>query len=70
MEWVLILFFLQPNDQFIGKQAIILPNAQSCQRAKTSINTRPDPMPMKVLGICVTRQHWEGKVQDPNMALD
>ena len=70
MEWVLVIAFLSPGGDFMGKQGIVLPNRASCQRAVVALAQRQEPMPMQLRGVCVTRAHWEGKAQDKGMAFD
>ena len=74
MSWVLIIGLLTPGGDFAGKMPVYFPDRASCQAAlkrlakPTDVN---DPMGMKYKGtVCVTADHWEGRVPMKDVPLD
>jgi hypothetical protein len=60
-QWVLIIAMLSPAGDFIDKRHMVLPNQQTCQRAKTDVETADSPMGVRIKGLCVTYAHWTGQ---------
>lgn len=70
-EWVLLVAFISPGGDFMGKKAILHPTKSTCQaEAKQWLLDTEPGMPMKFKTLCVTKAHWEGKVQDKGVAFD
>jgi len=70
-EWVLLVAFLSPGGDFMGKKAIVHPNKASCQAEARQWNTNKEAgMPVQFKTLCVTMAHWEGKAQDKGVAFD
>jgi hypothetical protein len=43
---------------------------KACEAAKTQLPNLDYPLRVKHKGLCVTRDHWEGKKQMPGVAYD
>lgn len=70
-EWVLVVALFSPGGDFMGKQNIVLPTKELCQRAKKDVEKPMEGMiPMQAKGVCVTMAHWTGKAQDKGVAFD
>ncbi len=69
-EYVLILALLTPGGGFMDKRAMIVQSKAECLDSKAHWEKVRPVMPGYYHGVCVTRAHWEGKVQDPGVALD
>ena len=70
-EWVLLVAFISPGGDFMGKKAIIHPTKSSCQAEAKQWATVTEPaMPVRFQTLCVTKAHWEGKAQDKGVAFD
>jgi hypothetical protein len=55
----------------MGKKAILHPNKTSCQAEARQWDTNKEVgMPLQFKTLCVTKAHWEGKVQDKGVAFD
>jgi len=70
----LIIGLLTPGGDFAGKMPVYFPDRASCKAAlkrldkPTDVN---DPMGMKYKGtVCVTADHWEGRVPMKDVPLD
>jgi hypothetical protein len=69
-EYILILAFLSPGGDFMGKHGIVQQDRATCQQSLKVIQNQVTPMGGKVRALCVTRAHWEGKAQDKGVAFD
>jgi hypothetical protein len=70
MNWILIIFMTSPGGDFIGKQTIEFPTQKACESVRVQLPVLDSPMGVKHKGLCVTRDHWEGKKQMPGVAYD
>jgi hypothetical protein len=69
-SWILIIAMHSPAGDFIGKDIIKFESQKACEAAKTQLPNLDSPMRVKHQGLCVTRDHWEGKKQMPGVAYD
>ena len=68
MKYWLIIFFLQPNGEFVGKREIAYENEVRCLQAKDYI--RPPRKELIVQMVCVSDDHYRGIKQDPGVPYD
>jgi len=59
-----------PAGDFIGKDTMKFESQKACEAAKTQLPNLDYPLRVKHKGLCVTRDHWEGKKQMPGVAYD
>ena len=59
-----------PGGDFIDKQAITFNSRKDCEAVKVQLVNLSSPMKVHHKGLCVTRDHWEGKKQMPGVAYD
>ena len=69
-SWVLIIAMYSPAGDFVGKDTIKFESQKACEAAKTQLPNLDYPLRVKHKGLCVTRDHWEGKKQMPGVAYD
>ena len=73
-SWILIVALTSPGGDFVGKYPVPYTNEKTCRQAlKETKNPVEigDPLGIKAKGwLCVSRAHWEGKVQDKGVAFD
>jgi hypothetical protein len=69
-EYILILAFLSPGGDFMGKHGIVQKDRATCHQSLVVVQNQVTPMGGKVRALCVTRAHWEGKAQDKGVAFD
>ena len=69
-EYVLLVALLSPGGDFMSKKAMLVPTKAECQESKAKWEKTKPIMPGYFRGLCVTKAHWEGKVQDKSVALD
>ena len=69
-SWVLIIAMYSPAGGFVGKDTIKFESQKACEAAKTQLPNLDYPLRVKHKGLCVTRDHWEGKKQMPGVAYD
>jgi len=69
-NWILIIAMYSPAGDFIGKNIVELESRQACEAIKTQLVILDHPMRVTHKGVCVTRDHWEGKKKMPNVAYD
>ena len=71
VEYVLIIELLSPGGDFLDKVPVIMPDKASCVKARTGLpKVQEHPLGIRMQGVCVTKAHWTGKVQDKGVALD
>ena len=54
----------------MGKETIGFNTQKACEAVKAQLTNLDHPMRVKHKGLCVTRDHWEGKKQMPGVAYD
>lgn len=70
-EWVLIVFLFSPGGDYMDKVPVYVPNQAVCKRTLSELpRCGDDPMGVQYRGICVTRDHWEGKKFMSNVLLE
>ena len=69
-EYILILAFLSPGGDFMGKHGIVQKDRVTCQQSLKTVQDKPIVTGGKIRALCVTKAHWEGKVQDKGVAFD
>jgi len=69
-SWILIIFMTSPGGDFIGKNTVGFESRKSCEAVRAQLSNLDHPMHVKHNGLCVTRDHWEGKKQMPGVAYD
>ena len=69
-SWVLIIAMYSPAGDFVGKDTMKFESQKACEAAKTQLPNLDYPLRVKHKGLCVTRDHWEGKKQMPGVAYD
>lgn len=70
MDWVLIIALFTPGGDFVSKDTQLFRTQAECVSAKEQVNSRVDFMGLRYKGLCVTKDHWEGKKQMPGVAYD
>jgi hypothetical protein len=69
-SWILIIAMHSPAGDFVGKDTMKFESQKACEAAKTQLPNLDYPLRVKHKGLCVTRDHWEGKKQMPGVAYD
>jgi len=69
-SWILIIFMQSPGGDFIGKNTVGFESRKACEAVKVQLPNLDHPMRVQHKGLCVTRDHWEGKKQMPGVAYD
>ena len=69
-SWILIIFMQSPGGDFIDKQTIGFKSRKDCEAVRVQLVQLDSPMHVKHTGLCVTRDHWDGKKQMPDVAYD
>jgi hypothetical protein len=69
-EYILILAFMSPGGDFMGKHDIVQKNQVTCQQSLKTVQNTPIATGGKIRALCVSRAHWEGKAQDKGVAFD
>ena len=69
-SWILIVAMHSPAGDFMSKETIGFDSKQACEAVKVQLPNLDTPMRVKYKGLCVTRNHWEGKKQMPGVAYD
>ena len=59
-----------PAGDFIGKDTMKFESQKACEAVKVQLPNLDYPLRVKHKGLCVTRDHWEGKKQMPGVAYD
>jgi hypothetical protein len=69
-SWILIIAMHSPAGDFMDKQTLAFNSRKDCEAVKAQLSNLDHPMRVKHKGLCVTRDHWEGKKQMPGVAYD
>jgi hypothetical protein len=69
-SWVLIIAMYSPGGDFISQDIVKLDSRRTCEAIKKQLPSLDHPMHVQHKGLCVTRDHWEGKKQMPGVAYD
>lgn len=68
--WILIIAMHSPAGDFIGKDTLQFNSRKDCETVRVQLPNLDHPMRVKYKGLCVTRDHWEGKKQMPGVDYD
>jgi hypothetical protein len=69
-SWVLIIAMYSPGGDFMSKDTVTFASQKACEAVKIQLSKLDHPMKVQHKGLCVTRDHWEGKKQMPGIAYD
>ncbi len=69
-SWILIIAMYSPGGDFIGKNTVGFSSQKDCEAVKVQLVKLDHPMKVSHKGLCVTRDHWEGKKKMPGVYLD
>jgi hypothetical protein len=69
-SWILIIAMYSPGGDFIGKNTVEFYSRKDCEAVRVQLTNLDHPMKVVHKGLCVTRDHWEGKKQMPGVAYD
>jgi hypothetical protein len=69
-SWILIIAMYSPAGDFMSKNTIGFNSQKECEAVKVQLVNLANPMKVRHKGLCVTREHWEGKKQMPGVAYD
>ncbi len=69
-SWILIIAMYSPAGDFMGKNTVGFNNQKECEAVKVQLVKLDHPMKVSHKGLCVTRDHWEGKKKMPDVNLD
>jgi hypothetical protein len=60
-SWILIVAMYSPAGDFMNKDIIKFESQKACEAVKIQLPNLDHPMKVRHKGLCVTRDHWEGK---------
>jgi hypothetical protein len=69
-SWILIIAMYSPAGDFMDKNTAGFNSQKDCEAVRTQLTNLDHPMKVRHKGVCVTRDHWEGKKKMPNVNLD
>jgi len=69
-SWILIIAMYSPAGDFMSKDIMEFKSQKECEAVKVQLPKLDHPMRVTHKGLCVTRDHWEGKKKMPNVAYD
>jgi hypothetical protein len=69
-SWILIIAMNAPSGDFMGKNTIGFHTQKDCESVKSQLAHLDHPLKVSHKGVCVTKDHWEGKKKMPNVNLD
>jgi hypothetical protein len=69
-SWILIVAMYSPGGDFISKDIVKFENRKSCEAVRVQLPNLDHPMKVRHKGLCVTRDHWEGKKKMPGVDYD
>ena len=70
IEWILIVYMLSPQGEFMSKYSHGPLTKIECQQQVQELKNIRGTAGQKFKGLCVTRDHWEGKKQMTRVAYD
>ena len=59
-----------PAGDFMGKNTVGFNSQKDCEAVRVQLPNLDHPIKVRHKGVCVTRDHWEGKKKMPNVNLD
>jgi hypothetical protein len=69
-QWILIVAMFSPGGDFINKTSVEFQSKKDCEAVKIQLVKLDNPMQVKHKGLCVTRDHWEGRKHMPGIDYD
>jgi hypothetical protein len=69
-SWVLIIAMYSPGGDFMSQDIVKLDSRRTCEAIRIQLPKLDNPMYVQHKGVCVTRDHWEGKKKMPGVAYD
>ena len=69
-SWILIIAMYSPAGDFMSKNTIGFNSQKDCEAVKVQLVKLDHPMKVSHKGLCVTKEHWEGKKKMPGINLD
>jgi hypothetical protein len=69
-SWILIIAMHSPAGDFMGKNTVGFNSQKDCEAVRMQLTNLDHPIKVRHKGVCVTRDHWEGKKKMPNVNLD
>ena len=69
-SWILIIAMHSPAGDFMGKNTVGFNSQKDCEAVRVQLPNLDHPIKVRHKGVCVTRDHWEGKKKMPNVNLD
>jgi hypothetical protein len=69
-SWILIVAMYSPAGDFMSKDTLQFNSRKDCEAVRVQLPNLDHPMKVRHKGLCVTRDHWEGKKQMPGVAYD
>jgi hypothetical protein len=69
-SWILIIAMYSPAGDFMSKDIMEFNSQKECEAVRVQLPKLDHPMRVTHKGVCVTREHWEGKKKMPNVAYD
>lgn len=67
MNWILLIAIYAADGKYLDKIAVPMSTARSCMQARAQLTGYDH---VKVHGVCITKDHWEGRKQQPGVNLD
>lgn len=68
MKFWLIIFFLNPQGEFLSKKEVQYASKVECQKAQAGLKKLP--VVKQIQTICVSDDHHSGRKQDPGVNYD
>lgn len=69
-SWILIIAMYSPAGDFIGKNTVEFNSQKDCEAVRMQLPNLDHPMKVQHKGVCVTRDHWQGKKKMTGVAYD
>ena len=69
-SWILIVAMYSPGGDFMNKDTLQFNSQKECEAVRVQLPKLDQPLRVQHKGLCVTRDHWEGKKKMPNVNLD
>jgi hypothetical protein len=69
-SWILIVALYSPAGDFISKDTVGFNNQRDCEAVRVQLKNLDNPLRVQHKGLCVTKDHWEGKKKMPNVDYD
>lgn len=70
-EWILLIELLSPGGDYMDKVPVLMPSKIACQSAAKELPKNTDnPLGVRLQGVCITKEHWQGKSVMKDVPLD